>query len=126
MEDSIHNHALPRTTWKHVQVKNAVDMGVIDSVVDRRLKGGYSPEGMEKVIVCALAAVNPSGGERPDMAQIINTLNEALLFEGRSIYTVKKVYHMEKTDPAVMDDMRVESMDHSHVSFPNHSRGSTT
>ncbi|BBN07993.1 hypothetical protein MPTK1_4g07920 [Marchantia polymorpha subsp. ruderalis] len=107
-------------------VKNAVDMGVIDSVVDRRLKGGYSPEGMEKVIVCALAAVNPSGGERPDMAQIINTLNEALLFEGRSIYTVKKVYHMEKTDPAVMDDMRVESMDHSHVSFPNHSRGSTT
>ncbi|KAG6556043.1 hypothetical protein Mapa_001984 [Marchantia paleacea] len=106
-------------------VQNAADMSVIDSVVDPKLKGGYSPKGMQKVTLCALTAVSTSGSERPDMGQIVNTLNEALLLEGDSIDITKKLEDMEKTYPSVhkglVDSTSAYSTNDSKVSFPSQS-----
>ncbi|OAE28664.1 hypothetical protein AXG93_2865s1050 [Marchantia polymorpha subsp. ruderalis] len=66
-------------------VRDAVDMDEVDRIVDPALKGGYDEEGMRKVAVCAVQCIAPSGGERPDMGEIVNVLTEALQLEGGQV-----------------------------------------
>ncbi|KAG6554619.1 hypothetical protein Mapa_003637 [Marchantia paleacea] len=113
-------------------VRDAVNMGEVDRIVDPALKGGYDEEGMRNVAECAVHCIASSGGERPDMGEIVNVLSEALLLEGGHVDTSIEV-NFADADRRFADDDSVpfsgqlnaplksnvvEEPDHSNVSYP--------
>lgn len=55
--------------------------GDLHEIVDPRLQSDYSVESMWKVVEVAMTSVEPKGGHRPDMQEVVQELREAVAME---------------------------------------------
>ncbi|KAG6554618.1 hypothetical protein Mapa_003636 [Marchantia paleacea] len=102
----------------------AVDTNEIETIVDSRLKGAYNEDGMRRVVLCALSCVATTGGERPEMGEIVDILTEALQLEERTfdssdLKVVDDPYSDKVKAPGPPTDYDEE--DHSIISYPTQS-----
>ncbi|KAG6540962.1 hypothetical protein Mapa_017632 [Marchantia paleacea] len=82
-------HRFPRSTATTLTewVRNAVNTDQIETTVDPALRKQYVREGMIKVAETALLCQLPSGGQRPEMGEIVRALTQALQLEGQYVDT---------------------------------------
>ena len=63
------------------QVRPSFEQGMIQEVVDKRLKNEYNLSSMWKVVEIAMACVQHEGIKRPTMYNVCNELREAIIME---------------------------------------------
>ncbi|XP_062076162.1 proline-rich receptor-like protein kinase PERK4 [Humulus lupulus] len=82
--------------WARPLLQLALENGVYDELVDKRLEDNYNPHEMARMVACAAASIRHSARKRPRMSQIVRALegdvslddlNEGVRPGHSSIYT---------------------------------------